>query len=380
VRARSRCSMAAQAGPTHSVHGASDDDVTALRRHGSLEVASMRSAVLREIRRSYETLRAQEADEMIETLLSVIDSAIGSETVAVVAFQQTMIERLLQATGASIDWTVLADRAAVLQVRLALEHNDLQPSTLVVPTRQSGRSERPNKGRGPVCVRWSLASGEPTDDAAPRRSLGSNQPLAGSRLSMHAIETLRGSVAAIEHEQTPNGSSSQPHRTRTSSLDSDDSLMSSIEGSASPAWVVASTMDSCEASFRNDDVTDTATGGQQAPSSEAASSCASSKSKWEVARNTFLGKPPAATVAPKRGSTTAARRATIRRCALSALNVAQPHDPRYKPCCPAKTPPTLTRRPPLSALDTLIGSNGYKAAWWLLSLAQRNGTFARCRC
>ena len=248
--------MAAAPAAEKASGGSTDDDAEALRRHGSLEVASLRAAVMHEIRRSYDAmLSTREPDRLLEMLVGVVDSVVGHETEGIVAFHVLLLQRLAKSTSTdspSIDRGAINDRAALLQVRLALEQNEAATSAPTVakgarPSVCRGGEQSP-KGR-PSAVRWSLAGGD-HNDATPRRSVpgaGSAQPPSGSRLCKHALEALRGSVKAMEDEQQPvNAPSScrtseeQPstedatgHRRRSSvaSSDSAPSLSSSVLGS-----------------------------------------------------------------------------------------------------------------------------------------------------
>ena len=204
--------MAAAPAAEKASGGSTDDDAEALRRHGSLEVASLRAAVMHEIRRSYDAmLSTREPDRLLEMLVGVVDSVVGHETEGIVAFHVLLLQRLAKSTSTdspSIDRGAINDRAALLQVRLALEQNEAATSAPTVakgarPSVCRGGEQSP-KGR-PSAVRWSLAGGD-HNDATPRRSVpgaGSAQPPSGSRLCKHALEALRGSVKAMEDEQQP---------------------------------------------------------------------------------------------------------------------------------------------------------------------------------
>ena len=311
----------------------------------------MRAAVMHEIRRSYEALCTQDAGTMLDTLIGVVDSVVGHEVEGMLAFHVMLCQRLASAssenTPASIDCTAINDRAALLQVRLALEHNDTQPAA----ARPNGRDERPIKRRSASNgVRWSLANGgehgEHEENSPSRRSrsvlgAGGNAPPSGSRLCMHALEALRGSVRAIESEQHPpdevahggeaisarasssDGGHAHVRRRTSSSLASDDaasSLASSVESTTRAAWGLESKAESKTGSppTERPPVVSTRSpthDAEQQPSSARASTRTPLK-RWDLARSVFLGKPTAAadpSAAPIAKRESATRGATLRR-------------------------------------------------------------------
>lgn len=187
----------------------------------------MRAAVLNEIRRSGQSISVQEPGQMLETIINIVDSIINIEAEGIVAFHLLLLQHGTTGTRSqvlpNVEKAILIDRAALLQVRLALENTDdpAPNSSLAVRT---GVRERPSdhpsppKGRASSGVHWSPAGvageHEHSEQAGPRRSVVgacAAPPLAGSsKLCLHALEALRGPVQAMENEQQPNSDGQPP--------------------------------------------------------------------------------------------------------------------------------------------------------------------------
>ena len=229
-----------------------EDDASLLIRHARLEAASIRAAVLAELRHCWarDNVGGWLREHLLDELAVNVDTALRTHIEAFIAFQTLLLQRAAASVASAqpakqadavprdlrrtdahalsaqpplsriLDRTVISDRAALLRVRLALEPSQASAPTVApsvsAPAPASttyvadGNPKTKSRTTG---VRWALSiDGSDGISAAARRK-------SSSSLCMHAFETLRGSVQAMEEKQpsaqTPSASSpssgSSPH-------------------------------------------------------------------------------------------------------------------------------------------------------------------------
>jgi hypothetical protein len=162
--------------------------IDAVRLHGAREASSLSANVLRR-----------------DTVSAKLESVLQVETEGLVAFYTQLLERCLSYVSGSLPelGTMLADRAALLQVRVALEppFPEASAKTGVGAARgeRQRQSSEPSSSSDLRGVRWSLAEKD-SDSVRGATSSGGvlggglGGPPASSRLAAHAAATLRGSV------------------------------------------------------------------------------------------------------------------------------------------------------------------------------------------
>ena len=111
--------------PTSAAHVARvADDIATLQRHGALEIASLRAAVQHELQRACKALHQHsDANEMLDTLMRVVDSVVSNGAQHFISFHILLLQRVATQTvspaATLIDRVAIADRAALLQVLCA---------------------------------------------------------------------------------------------------------------------------------------------------------------------------------------------------------------------------------------------------------------------
>ena len=216
--------------PSAAIHGDTPDDTSILRRHGSLEIAALRTTVLCELRAAFaqSAVRETHDHQHLDTIVNVIDATLRHELENFIGFHVLLQERLVASAGA-IDRVAISDRAALLQVRLALEASPAAGRSQSSQPPGTAASER-SKARAAAGVRWSLSAGEAEyegheDATTTRRSVASSAlalpaSAPGSKLCQHAFEALRGTM---DLDGSMTEQSRRSHRSRCSSLSSDGS-------------------------------------------------------------------------------------------------------------------------------------------------------------
>ena len=183
----------------NATHSESMDDTTLLLSHSVLEAASFSTSVVNEVRRAWDRLSMLDRASKLEGLIEVIDIAARTQIAGFIAFHTLLLQRALPSTasGRVLDRTAVADRAALLRVRSVLTTSPSSarppPSTLQALDEQLSSRSKPRPAIG---VRWSLAQPDEVSLLQQRKSSS-----IGSSLRMHAFETLRGSIQAMEDQQ-----------------------------------------------------------------------------------------------------------------------------------------------------------------------------------
>ena len=171
------------------------EDADLLMKHAAREAASLRATVLHEVRRSSrDDGRALCKPDQLDQLSRVIDDVLRLQLDGLVAFYLLLLQHAFAASPmpAPVNRGAIADRAALLRVRQALEMQQSTPKqmTASVATSTSPPIE-PTKARTASSVRWALSD----HDDHGQRDKPSNS------LCMHAFEALRESVQALEDKQ-----------------------------------------------------------------------------------------------------------------------------------------------------------------------------------
>lgn len=277
---------------------------TILNTHCCLEIASLRQGVKHELKSTL--LLVQGDSSQLQTVIGLVDNVVRREAADFIAF----ITLLVQGTSAAIDGVaptvhkLVANRAALLQVRLALDQGDLPVSTPVTESAASMRSE----------------ALESTDKSPTRAysSTGNDQvyerDMAGrSRLCLHALETLKGSVQT--RKQLPGDANTSTDAAYLINPELPNCRATERRSSPVPSGECADTATSHvvtqpkRLSWDNSTTMDVGT----EPRDGAIAGALPPASKWNLARSLFLGRgETGAQASVTRRSARQHRRATIR--------------------------------------------------------------------